>query len=66
MWRTKFTECRLVTQTAEYGKCTPVIFFLKYHCTSEKGHGTVEFWCGSIVEAFILPQWRLNEELQKK
>ena len=36
-------------QTAEYGKCTPEIFFLKLHCTPEKGRGTIEFGCGSIV-----------------
>ena len=43
-------------QTAEYGKCTPEIFFVKSNCTPEKGRGTLEFGCGSIVEAFILPQ----------
>ena len=43
-------------QTAEYGKCTPEIFFVKSNCTPEKGCGTLEFGCGSIVEAFILPQ----------
>ena len=36
-------------QTAEYGKCTPETFFLKYHCTPEKGCGTLKFGCGSIV-----------------
>ena len=36
-------------QTAEYGKYTPKIVFLNYHCTPEKGCGTLEFGCGSIV-----------------
>ena len=36
-------------QTAEYGKWTPEIFFLKYHCTPDEGCGTFEYGCGSIV-----------------
>ena len=43
----------LSIQTAEHGKCTLEIFFLKYHdCTPEKGRGTGGFGCGSIVSSF--------------
>ena len=47
-------------QTAEYGKCTPKIFSLKYH-------GTLEFGCGSIsiVWSFYFATATTNEELQK-
>ena len=46
-FRVNCDENCLSIQTAEYGKCTPEIFFLKYHCTPEKGRGTLEFGCGS-------------------
>ena len=55
------------SQTAEYGKCTPEILFLKLHCTPEKRRGTIEFGCGSIVWSFyfatVTTEWRTSKEM---